>query len=91
MAIHNSRVTLGTVTASLIAQADVEPQYVWIHEADHSESTAAYLGAQGVTAANGFHLHSGQTIEMYINPGDSLYGISGQGTPTIHVLRITQH
>lgn len=91
MPIYQARFTLGTGSATRIVAPSVEPQHVWIHEADHSESTEAYLGNSSVTASNGMHLHPAQTIEMILNPNDSLYAISGQGAPIIHVLRVTQH
>lgn len=91
MPIHQARFTLGLGTATRIVAPNVEPQHVWIHEADHSESTEAYLGNSSVTANTGLHLHAAATIEMVVNPNDSLYAISGQGAPIIHVLRVTQH
>lgn len=91
MPIHQARFTLGLESPTRIVAPSVEPQHVWIHEADHSESTAAYLGNSAVTANTGMHIHPAQTIEMVVNPNDSVYAISGQGAPIIHVLRVTQH
>ena len=88
MPILNHRVTLNTSTATLIAGRDNMPQDVIIHDAEHSESTAVFLGNESVTAANGFHLHSAATIQMTLGPNDELWAIAGSGTPGVHVIRI---
>lgn len=91
MPIYQARFTLGTATATQIVAPSTEPQQVWIHEADHSESTALYIGNSSVTASTGLHLHAADTINITVNPNDGVYAISGQGAPVVHVLRVTQH
>ena len=91
MPIYQARYTLGTASATQIVAPDVEPQQVWIHEADHSASTELYIGNSSVTASTGLHLHAAETINITVNPNDGVYAISGQGAPTVHVLRVTQH
>lgn len=88
MPILNSHVTLNTSTATLIAGRDNMPQDVIIHDAEHAESTAVFLGNENVTAATGLHLHSAETIQMTLGPDDELWAIAGAGTPTVHVIRI---
>ena len=88
MPVLNSHVTLNTSTATLIAGRDNMPQDVIIHDAEHSQSTQVYLGNESVTAANGMHLHSDETIQMTLGPDDELWAIAGSGTPTVHVIRI---
>jgi len=88
MPILNQHVTLNTSTATLIAGRDNMPQDVIIHDAEHSESTTVFLGNESVTAANGLHLHSAETIQMTLGPNDELWAIAGSGTPTVHVIRI---
>jgi hypothetical protein len=88
MPILNEHVTLNTSTATLIAGRDNMPQDVIVHDAEHSQSTTVFLGNESVTAANGLHLHSDETIQMTLGPGDQLWAIASSGTPTVHVIRI---
>lgn len=89
MPVYSNRYTLGG-SAIQICPPDRMKQHVIIHEADHSESTEALIGGPAVGTATGLHLHPADTIQFDIGPGDSLFGISGQGSPIVHVLRITQ-
>tara|TARA_R110000822_G_scaffold10078_10_gene38489 strand:- start:1374 stop:1649 length:276 start_codon:yes stop_codon:yes gene_type:complete len=91
MPIHSNQFAVGTAAIVQIVAPDVEPQKVWIHESDHSASTILYLGNAQVTTATGLHLHPEQTLEMDIPPNDGVWAISGAGTPTVHVMRVTQH
>ena len=44
MPIINAHFTIAEGTRVLIASADNMPQDIWVHEADHSESTTVLLG-----------------------------------------------
>lgn len=91
MPIINAQYTVAEDTRVLVAQADNMPQDVWVHEADHSESTTLYLGDETVTGSNGLHLHAADTIKMTLMPGDKLYAYSTQGAPTVHILQIQKN
>lgn len=90
MPITTARFTLGTATATQIVAPDNQPQHVTIHEADHSESTTALLGASNVSAANGLHIHAAETLQFEVGPEDELWAISSQGAPVLHVMTITK-
>lgn len=70
--------------------ADNMAQHVFVHEADHSESTEAIIGGPGVTASTGLHIHAADTLMFELNPEDQLWAISNQGAPVLHVLQITK-
>ena len=91
MPIYQNHYILSTSAATLIVDPDVEPQEVWVHDAEHSENTEVFLGNSSVTELNGLHLHSADTIKFILPPNDSLWAIAGAGTPEIHVMRVTQH
>ena len=88
MPILSSHHTVPEGTRVAIASADNMPQQVTIHEADHSESSTLLLGNDTVDNTNGLHLHSADTLQFVLRPGDVLYAYSAQGTPTVHVLQI---
>jgi hypothetical protein len=48
-----------------------------------------YLGNSGVTAANGLGLQKLDSVELILNPGESLYAISDGGSHLISWLRQT--
>ena len=54
-------------------------------------SADIYLGNQGVTTANGLALPKLDSVELVMNPGESLYAVSATGTHTISWLRQTQY
>jgi len=91
MPVYQNHYTLSTLAATQIVEPDVEPQEVWIHDAEHSASTEVFLGNSSVTALNGLHLHSAETIKFILPPNDTIWAISGSGSPTIHIMRVTQH
>jgi len=87
MPIFCAHVTLGTAV-SVVAGQDNMIQDVWVHNTNHGGSTYAILGGDNVGTATGMHLHSDETLMFTLGPGDTLYGISGQGSPTLAVMRI---
>jgi len=91
MPIINNHFTIAESTRVLVASADNMPQDIWVHEADHSESTTVLLGNATVDNTNGLHLHAGETMSMTLRPGDVLYAYSSQGAPVVHVLQIQKN
>ena len=87
MPILTSTHTLGTAV-SVIASGDNMPQDVWVHNAESSENTEAFIGNADVTPETGMHIHSGETFMFTLGPGDVLFGVSGQGTPVLTVMQI---
>ena len=90
MPIQTQHFTLGTAEATKVVAADSLGSLVFVHNAEHASSTIVYLGTAGVSSADGLHLHSDETLQFTIGPGDELYARSAAGTPTLHVMRIVQ-
>ena len=90
MPIQQARYTLGTAEATKVIAADSLPSLVFVHNAEHASSTIVYLGNADVTNANGMHLHSDDTLNFTIGPGDELWAVSAAGTPVLQIMRIVQ-
>lgn len=88
MPITNAQYTIAQDTRVKIASADNMPQQVIVHEADHASSTTTFLGGSAVTGTTGLHIHSAETLQLTLRPGDELYAYSTQGAPVVHVLQI---
>ena len=73
MTISSQNVTIGTV-ATLIYQAAQNPVRLHVHNNDNTDTIA--LGGNNVTNANGLSLLKNDSIELIINPTESLFGIS---------------
>lgn len=82
MAITGSRVTVAA-TATLI-QAAGSGKSITIKNTDGSASV--HLGGSAVTAADGFTLVAGATLQLDLTQNDALYGITSSGTVAVHVL-----
>jgi hypothetical protein len=88
MAITSGQQTIGT-TRQLVDGISPNPSRLHIHNMDNTNSI--YLGNEGVTTANGLQLLKLDSIELVMNPGESLYAVSSSGTHTISWLRQTQY
>jgi hypothetical protein len=88
VAITSGQQTIGT-TAVLVDGISPNPSRLHIHNMDNSADI--YLGNQGVTTANGLALPKLDSVELVMNPGESLYAVSATGTHTISWLRQTQY
>lgn len=47
-----------------------------------------YIGASGVTTANGYPLDPGREMSADLGPGDALYGIVASGTVECRVVEV---
>lgn len=54
----------------------------------NNATTPIYLGASGVTTANGFIVHGGSTFSVDLGPAVDLYGIVTTGTNDARILEI---
>jgi hypothetical protein len=86
MAITSGQQTIGT-TRQLVDGISPNPSRLHIHNMDNTNNI--YLGNEGVTTANGLQLLKLDSIELVMNPGESLYAVSSAGTHTISWLRQT--
>lgn len=88
MAITSGQQTIGT-TAVLVDGISPNPSRLHIHNMDNTKTL--YLGNGDVTIANGLALLKEDTIELVLNPGESLHAITEIGTTQISWLRQTQY
>lgn len=73
MTISSANMTIGTV-ATLIYRSGENPVRLHVHNNDNTDTIA--LGGSDVTNANGLSLLKNDSIELIINPTESLFGIS---------------
>lgn len=88
MAITSGQTTIG-LTATQIDGSSANPSRIHIHNNDQQQNL--FIGGADVTTSNGLVLEKLDTIELVLNPGESLYGISTQGGHTVSWLRQTQY
>ena len=86
MAITSGQQTIGT-SAQLVDGISPNPSRLHIHNMDNSVNL--YLGNNTVTTTTGLRLEKLDSIELVMNPGESLYAVSSAGTHIISWLRQT--
>jgi hypothetical protein len=70
-----------TTSPTLIATGVVGASYLYLHAP--SGGNAIYIGGSGVTAATGFELHKGTTLEVWLPESGKLYAIVGSSTENL--------
>ncbi len=80
MAIGNNQVTV-TTNATLLHAADIDGANLYVKSED-----AIYLGNGDVTILNGYLLDADKNFDVFVGPGEQLYGIVEEGTTTVYVL-----
>jgi hypothetical protein len=88
MAISTGHVLVGATPVQIDGQSP-NPSRLHIHNMDNTK--VLYLGNSGVTVANGLGLQKQDSVELILNPGESLYAISDGGSHLISWLRQTQY
>ena len=87
MAVSAAAVSVGT-TATLLSVTETD----YVGGASFavkvpSGGATVYVGASGVTTATGFPLAAGDTLQVDVDKGESLYGVVAAGTQSVSVLR----
>lgn len=82
--ISNGQTSVGTAAIAIDGMHN-QPTLLTIHNVDNTD--AVYIGAQGVTIANGFVLGKEQTIQFTLNPLEQLWAVSGKAGHIISWLR----
>lgn len=82
--ISNGQTSVGTAAVAIDGVHN-QPCILTIHNVDNTD--AVYIGAQGVTTANGFVLQKEETIQFTLNPLEQLWVVSGKTGHTISWLR----
>lgn len=88
MAISSGQTTIG-LTATVIDGTSTNPSRLHIHNNDQQQNL--FLGGPDVTITNGLVLEKQDTIELILNAGETLYGVSSQGGHTVSWLRQTMN
>jgi hypothetical protein len=86
MAITSGQLTVETSRVQ-VDGCSTNPSRLHIHNMDNTK--VLYLGGANVTIANGLGLQKLESIELTMNPGESLYAIS-DGSHLVSWLRQTQ-
>ena len=75
MTINTSRITLGTA-ASQVVSPSVQPQFVTMHNMTKSSNEYIYFGGPNVGTANAPHIDPGETLQIKLLPGESIFALS---------------
>ncbi len=84
MAISSGQITVGTVP-SLVDGTFNSNFRLLIHNNDNTD--AVFIGGPDVTTATGFVVKKEETIQLEMNPSDSIYAISAKAGHTISYLK----
>jgi hypothetical protein len=84
MAITSGQ-TIVNLTPTHIAGNSTNPLRLHIHNADNQQNL--FIGGDDVSISNGLIIQKLDSIELVLNPNESLYAISSQGNHLISWLR----
>lgn len=84
MAISSGQVTIGTVATIIDGTSNSNFRLI-IHNNDNTD--AVYLGNSNVTPLNGLFLQKEQTIQLDMNPLESVYAVSTKTGHSISYLK----
>jgi hypothetical protein len=87
MAITTNQLTVGTVATIVDGTYNSNFRLI-IHNIDNTDEV--YLGGSDVTIANGLVLQKEETIQLMMNPLESIYAVSSKPGHTISYLKQVQ-
>jgi LysM repeat protein len=76
MSLTSNVFTLSNVTATKIVDTWNTPQRVTLHNMTKSSNEYVHFGPSTVTTTNSIHIDPGETIEVLVPPGDTLWAVS---------------
>lgn len=88
MPILNNAITLSNTTATSIVVPDNQRQVVYLHNMTKSSNEYIHIGNSDMTLLNSIHIDPGETIELQIPTGDSLYAMSEPDGLVVGVLQM---
>jgi len=88
MPIINSAITLSNTTATEIVTPDNQRQIVHLHNMTKSSNEYIHIGNSDVSLTNSIHMDPGQTIELQIPAGDTLWAMSNPNGLVVGVLQV---
>ena len=86
MAISTGHVLVGTIPIQ-IDGVSTNPSYLHIHNMDNTK--VLFIGNGDVSVTNGLGVQKLDSVEITLNPGESLYAISETGSHLVTWLRQT--
>jgi hypothetical protein len=87
MAITSGQITVGT-SAIQVDGCSANGSRLHVHNNDNTQDL--FLGNSSVTSSTGLRLMKLDSIELVMNPAESLYAISALGSHAVSWLRQTQ-
>ena len=84
MAITSGQITVGTAIAQ-IDGTSTNPFKLHIH--NNEATTTLYVGGANLTTSNGLRLESKDSLEMQMNPGESIFIVSTSNNHDVSWLR----
>lgn len=87
MSIYSAQHTLGTAAVQVVPPS-TQPQEVHLHNMTKSSNQYIHIGNPDITLNNSIHLDPGESIELTLMSGQSLYGISDPAGLTLGVLAV---
>jgi len=84
MAISSGRMTVGTVATIIDGTSNSNFRLI-VHNNDNTD--AVFIGGPDVTTDTGFVVKKEESIQLEMNPLDSVYAVSGKAGHTISYLK----
>lgn len=79
--------TAATLIATGASTSVLAPRAMALRNSD-AATTTVYLGGADVDSTNGWPMDATfPTVDIVLDPGDTIYGITDSGTATVRVLR----
>lgn len=88
MPIISSRVVVGNTPTLLINPVNGSVTGSITAIVKNAGPTSVFIGGEFVTAAQGFELAAGGTVDVDLIAGDLLYGITGSGTQEVQTIKL---
>ena len=76
MSLTSNVFTLSNVTATKIVDTWHTPQRVVLHNMSKSSNNFVHFGPSTVTTTNSIHIDPGETVNLLVVPGDTLWAVS---------------
>jgi len=90
MPLSHNVYTLGTGVATQIVTPQTQSQEVHLHNMTKSSNEYIYIGGPTVSLTNSIHLDPGESLQIILGPGDSLYAVSDPDGLEVGVLTVKQ-
>jgi len=76
MSLTSNSFTLSNVTPKQIVETWHTPQRVVLHNMSKSSNNFVHFGPETVSTTNSIHIDPGETVNLLVVPGDTLWAVS---------------